>query len=267
MVEPSAWEPWYEEIRRAFGYSLEADLRAAYLLDELLEDYDIGAALRRAEDLLSDRLVIVFGAGPNLEEHLGIFLNVLPRLKRRDITVIAADGATSALLERNLVPDIITTDLDGDISSILRANHMGSLAIVHAHGDNMEALRRYARSFRSGLTLGTCQTKPVGVLLNFGGFTDGDRAVFTALHLGASAVLLAGWSFHGLVGRFSKPWLRKAVEASDVKRMKLSFAKKLVSWLAKLNPGKIFVLEEDIPNTVRLEDEELYSFLSGGGRG
>ena len=264
MVEFRAWEPWYEEIRKAFGYSLEADLRAARLLNELLRGYDIGRALRRAEELLSGRRVVVFGAGPNLEEHLELCLRALSGVKDEEITIIAADGATSALLEHDLVPDIITTDLDGDVNSILEANERGSLAVIHAHGDNIEALRRYVRSFGSHLTLGTCQTRPVGVLLNFGGFTDGDRAVFMALHLGASSTLLAGWSFSGLVGRFSKPGLRGPVEASDVKKMKLSFAKKLVSWLADLNPGKIFVLEEEIPGTTRLDADMLEAFLSGG---
>jgi len=264
MVELRAWEPWYEEIRRAFGYSLEADLGAAHLLDELLRGYDIEGALRRARDLLTNRRAVVFGAGPNLEEHLELYIRASHGLGRRDITIIAANGATSALLERELLPDIITTDLDGDVNSILEANRRGSLVVIHAHGDNVEALKRYARSFKDGLTLGTCQTRPVGALLNFGGFTDGDRAVFMALHLGASAVLLAGWSFSGLVGRFSKPGLSGPVEASEVKKMKLSFAKKLVSWLASLEPGRILVLKEEIPNTIRLEGEELRTFLSGG---
>ena len=263
MVEFQAWEPWYEKIRRAFGYSLEADLRAAYLLDELLKGYDMERALGLARDRLSGRRAVVLGAGPNLEEHLELFTRRFDQ-ERHDITIVAADGATSALLNHGLVPDIITTDLDGDVRAILEANKRGSLAVVHAHGDNIEALRRYARSFKNGLTLGTCQTRPVGILLNFGGFTDGDRAVFMALHLGASAVLLAGWSFSGLIGRFSKPGLRGPVEASYMKKMKLSFAKKLVSWLASLEPGKIFVLEEKIPNTIRLEREELGAFLSSG---
>jgi len=263
MVSFQAWKPWYEEIRGAFGYSLEADSRAAQLLNELLEDYDMEIALRRARELLSDKQVVIFGAGPNLEDHLEAYLRAVSGLKDPDITVISADGATHALLERGLLPDIITTDLDGYINSILEANEMGSLVIIHAHGDNMEALRRYARSFKNGLTLGTCQTRPVGSLLNFGGFTDGDRAVFMALHLGASRILLAGWSFGGLIGRFSKPGLERPVEASPVKRMKLSFAKKLISWLATLYPRKIFVLEEDIPNTVRLDKGELKIFLLG----
>ncbi len=258
-----SWEPWYEAIREAFGYSLEADRRAAELLDELLADYDLSSALARAEEALRDRRVVVFGAGPNLEDHIAVLSGAL---RAPGLTVMAADGATRGLLEAGLRPDIITTDLDGDIEALREANRAGSLVVIHAHGDNMPALLAHARSFRNGLTLGTCQTEPVGRVMNFGGFTDGDRAVFMAFHLGADRVLLAGWHFGGLVGRFSKPWLDRAIRANCVKRMKLDFARRLLSWLAELYPGRLFVLEEVIPGAITLGQPELAEFL-GGGRG
>jgi len=260
-VDYCSWEPWYETIRRAFGYSLEADRRAAELLNELLADYDLSSALTRAEEALRGRKVVVFGAGPNLEEHITVLLEAAGA---PGLTVMAADGATKALLEAGLRPDIITTDLDGDIEALREANRLGSLVVIHAHGDNMPALLAHARSFRNGLTLGTCQTEPVGRVMNFGGFTDGDRAVFMAFHIGAECVLLAGWHFGGLVGRFSKPWLRKATWAGRVKKMKLDFAKKLLSWLAELYPGCLFVLEEHIPGAITLGQSELEEFLGGG---
>ena len=35
-----------------------------------------------------------------------------------DVTKIVADGAVRALLEKNIKPDILMTDLDGDLKSI-----------------------------------------------------------------------------------------------------------------------------------------------------
>ena len=265
MVDYRSWEPWYEAIRQAFGYSLEEDERAARILDGLLSGFDVQEALRRAGELLKGKTVMVFGAGPNLEGHLELVKEALTGLDRADLTLVSADGATTALLEAGLRPDIITTDLDGDVNAILKANRAGSLVVVHAHGDNIRALLEHVKSFRNGLLLGTCQTRPVGRVLNFGGFTDGDRAVFMALHLGAHRVLLAGWHFGGLVGRFSKPWLQGHVEAGEVKRMKLDFARKLLSWLASLYPGRIFVLEEEVPSAETIGPGELASFLRGGG--
>ena len=265
MVDYRSWEPWYEAIREAFGYSLEEDERAARILDDLLSDFDIQEALKRARELLKGKTVLVFGAGPNLEEHLKLVKEALGGLNRACITLVSADGATAALLKAGLRPDIITTDLDGDVNAILKANRACSLVVVHAHGDNIRALLEHVKSFRNGFLLGTCQTRPVGRVLNFGGFTDGDRAVFMAFHLGAHRVLLTGWYFGGLVGRFSKPWLQEHVKAGKVKSMKLDFARKLLSWLASLYPGRIFVLDEEVPKATTIGPGELASFLRGGG--
>ena len=66
---------------------------------------------------------------------------------------MAADGATAILLRRGIVPDIIVTDLDGSFPDILKANREGSIAVVHAHGDNLDALDRYVPQL--GSVIGT----------------------------------------------------------------------------------------------------------------
>ena len=38
--------------------------------------------------------------------------------KCKNVTKIVADGAVRALLEKNIKPDILVTDLDGDLDSI-----------------------------------------------------------------------------------------------------------------------------------------------------
>jgi len=66
--------------------------------------------------------------------------------------------------------------------------------VIHAHGDNGPAVEAWAPRF-TGPVVGTTQAKPVGGLRNFGGFTDGDRAVLMAAHFGASKINLVGFDF------------------------------------------------------------------------
>jgi len=51
--------------------------------------------------------------------------------------------------------------------------------------------------------IGTTQLKPFGKLHNFGGFTDGDRAVCLAEHFKAGLIILAGMDFEGEIGEYS----------------------------------------------------------------
>jgi len=203
------WEPIYEDIVEEFGFSRQADEEAARLLDSLLEKkelYPLELLRRRISDG-----VTVYGNAPRLEEEL----------PSADLsgTVIAADGATSALMRVvGRVPDIIVTDLDGDVADQLAASAQGAIVVVHAHGDNMEALKRYVPRF-SGPVMGTTQARPFGRLHNFGGFTDGDRAVLMARHLGAS-VRLIGFDFE-------EPRSKEGRD-SEVKRRKLSWARRLI---------------------------------------
>ena len=92
--------------------------------------------------------------------------------------LVAADGATTALIEERISPDIVVTDLDGNLDDILLANLRGANIVVHAHGDNLEQIIKFTSFFNN--VLGTTQAQPVGNVYNFGGFTDGDRAIFLA---------------------------------------------------------------------------------------
>ncbi len=120
------WKPFYTRIVREMGYSVEEDRKAAELLRALLLEGD-EYILRDELAAVVGRKVYVFGAGPSLE-------NALREGDFSDGTLIAADGATSALLAAGLVPDIIVTDLDGRISDIKLANDRGAFLAVHAHG-------------------------------------------------------------------------------------------------------------------------------------
>lgn len=181
-MEYAAWEPFYRKIREDFGYSQEADEAVAADLDRILGG-------RRADEealrgLLHGRPVVVAGNGPDLAA----------KMRKTDAVLITADEATSVALAKGVWPDLLVTDLDGDVGDQLRANARGTLALVHGHGDNGPAVRRWAPRF-TGATVATTQARPGGRLRNFGGFTDGDRAVFLADHFGAATIRLLGFDF------------------------------------------------------------------------
>ena len=217
------WWPWYERIAKAFDYSQEKDQEATELLSQLLMGRS--SLVTEFSEVLNDRKVIVFGAGPSLETDLRklIELNLLSHFR-----TIAADGATSALLHRaKTIPDIIVSDLDGPLRDLVAAVEKGSKIIIHAHGDNMELLRSSVSSFNRAL--GSTQVSPSRNVYNFGGFTDGDRAVFLAKAMHASSVVLAGMDFGEKIGKYSK----FRVPHPAVKLRKLQFGKSLLEWLAE----------------------------------
>lgn len=212
------WEPHYLRIVREFGFSIEEDERAARRLHVL--------AVRKIQcrtPCLARRIgreVTVVGNGPGLEREL-----MTQSLRG---TVIAADGATSTLLHSaGKVPDIIVTDLDGDVADQLSANAQGAVAVVLAHGDNIGALERYVPWFTGPVTM-TTQARPFDDVYNFGGFTDGDRAVMLARHFGAKEIYLSGFDLED-----PRP---KAGRDLGVKRRKLAEAGKLI-W--GLNPPDV----------------------------
>jgi 2-amino-4-hydroxy-6-hydroxymethyldihydropteridine diphosphokinase len=200
----ATWEPIYQSILQDFGFSPGQDVDAARLLAELLRDR--GSLLCVAEAIVAGHKVIVCGNSPNLDKEL-------EGLQERDAVFLAADGATAVLLRRAVVPDIVVTDLDGPFSAILEANRRGSIAVVHAHGDNLDALNRCVPQLVR--IIGTAQCRPPPGLYNFGGFTDGDRCVFLAKELGAASIKLVGFDFED-------------ESVTPRKKRKLAWAKKLI---------------------------------------
>ncbi|NJF26011.1 6-hydroxymethylpterin diphosphokinase MptE-like protein [Thermococcus sp. Bubb.Bath] len=228
------WEPFYRRIVREMGYSIEEDRKAAQILRALLlkgDDY----ILREELEMVVGRKVYVFGAGPSLGTALREF-------DFSDGTLIAADGATSALLENDFIPDIVVTDLDGRVPGLKIANDRGAFMVIHAHGDNIDKLTSYVPFFSR--ILGTTQVEPLDIVYNFGGFTDGDRAAFLAEELGAKEILLVGFDFGDIVGKWSKPFLREHSPVWETKRKKFEFAVELLKWLEE--NGKAVIRKIDI---------------------
>lgn len=252
------WLPHYRRIAKLLGLSMEADWEATLKLAKLVE----GKAVKPSEAVrkVSGKTVIVFGAGPSLEADLKRLskANLLGRM-----VPIAADGAVSALLIFKTIPSLVVSDLDGKAEDLLKAERLGALLVVHGHGDNVDKFSSLVPRFRK--VLATTQVKPVkGLVYNFGGFTDGDRAAFLAEALRAKRIILAGMDLGETVGKFSKPWLKGEAEASPTKKVKLKIAKELLEWLAGWAEAEIlnFTLRgEDIPGIKRIGLEELKGLL------
>jgi 2-amino-4-hydroxy-6-hydroxymethyldihydropteridine diphosphokinase len=195
------WEPHYREILEYFGFDRAGDEEAAGLLASLL-DHD---NLLSLASLTDGNEVTVCGNAPCLRDDL-------PKIRG---IVFAADAAAEVLDNNGIRPDAIFTDLDGATDRFLELNREGTIIVVHAHGDNIPLLKHWVPRF-SGKVVGTTQAAPLPHVHNFGGFTDGDRAVFAADELGAAHITLAGFNLDD-----------KNVE--PLKRGKLFWARKLLS--------------------------------------
>ena len=226
-MEFGLWERYYKEILDDFGFSREGDENSAKVLDEILSE----EGCLTLDDLsqivgFSDKY-IVFGAGPSLKNHI---IELKEKYDLNDYVLVSADGATTALIEERIAPDIVATDLDGNIDDILIANLRGANIVVHAHGDNLDKVVTFTSFFTN--VLGTTQAQPVGNIYNFGGFTDGDRAIFLAVALGAREITLAGMDFGDVVTKYSRPNLKNDLEEADeFKKKKLKYAEELTNWI------------------------------------
>ena len=226
-MEFGLWEKYYTEILEDFGFSRENDEESAKLLDEILSTEGCLTLDDLSEIVGFSDKFIVFGAGPSLKEHV-TFLK--ENYDLRDYVLVAADGATTALIEQKIAPDIVATDLDGNLDDILLANFRGANVVIHAHGDNIDKIAKLTPFFTS--VLGTTQSQPVGNLYNFGGFTDGDRALFLAVALGASEITLAGMDFGDIVTKYSRPNIEtELAKADEFKKKKLKYAEMFTQWI------------------------------------
>ena len=203
------WERTYLEIISDFGFDRESDESSARMLKAVTMNSDL-----EMDDVLNDligRTVTVIGNGPDMETSL----------KEENIhgTVICSGSAVERVMMSGIVPDIIVTDLDGPIAPQIKSNMMGSVTLLHAHGDNSHLVQRYASEFKGPVIL-TTQSIPDSIVLNYGGFTDGDRAVCLARHFGAKEIFLVGFDFE-------HPYLKDGADP-EVKKRKLAWAKKII---------------------------------------
>jgi 2-amino-4-hydroxy-6-hydroxymethyldihydropteridine diphosphokinase len=239
------WRKRYSQILDEFGYNEKNDIESAKILNSLLKNI---FPLRKLREKIEDQNVFVIGAGPSL-------LSSIPILKKyNSATKIAADGAVKALIDNNIIPDILVTDLDGDETSLKKIGKGKTIMIVHAHGDNFQKLGMVKKFINC---IGTTETKSFGKINNFGGFTDGDRCVFLARHFGAKKIILFGMDFGNKIGMYSKEKIPNRL----TKIKKLRRGKKLLEWLASKNSLGLYTTSKPILGFKKIRYNELQSIF------
>ena len=100
----------------------------------------------------------------------------------------------------------------------------------------MDKIRKYLPQLER--VVATTQTNPIGHVVNYGGFTDGDRAIHIAVYaLKMKKIILAGMDFGEYTTRYSRPNNKEMIEkADDIKRLKLDYARRITDDLIKNNP-------------------------------
>jgi uncharacterized Rossmann fold enzyme len=202
------WEPYYRAILEDFGWTADGDESAAAMLSSMLPAGT--PCLKEVEALIRDKDVIICGKAPCLEKDMA---KVDWWYK---YTVIAADGATSILLNQGIVPDIVVSDLDGLHEDLLEADALGSIILAHAHADNVDAVKALVPKLKH--VVGTTQARPLKNVYNFGGFSDGDRCVFLAKEFGAKSIKILGFDLDD-------------TDVTPKKLKKLKWARKLLGLL------------------------------------
>lgn len=220
------WFPYYQDIREKMGYSTEEDQKAAYILSNLIKRKFLDPKVLNKK--IKGKRILVIGAGPNLDLYTSFIK------KNKAFVKIVADGAVKFLIENKIKPDIVVTDLDGDPRSLIKAEKLGAIMVIHAHSDNIALMEQYIPKFRR--IIGTTQVMPVPHVFNFGGFTDGDRCVFLAEEFMAKDIILVGMLFDEIIGPYSK----ETINNVKVKREKLQIAKNLLRVLAKNSKSNLF---------------------------
>lgn len=220
------WFPYYQNIRWQFGYSTQKDQAAADMLSRMIKRKALDARVLQRK--IVGKQVMVIGAGPSLEKNIEFI-----KLNTNFVKVVA-NGAVQALIERNIKPTIVVTDLDGNPSFLQKAEQLGATLVVHAHGDNINKLKKLVPKFRH--LIGSTQVMPVENVYNFGGFTDGDRCVFLAEEFGAKEIILIGMELGKNIGKYSK----EVIIDIDLKRKKMKAGKRLLETLAKKSRSQLF---------------------------
>jgi len=208
------WEPVYKLILEDMHYDRIYDEASARLLSKLLET----KSRENTPDVIDIELlhkaingkdVLVCGKAPCLKDDL-------KNVDFKKYVVIAADGATSILINNGIAPNVIVTDLDGNMDDEAKANELGAIMVVHAHGDNMDALGEELPRLKR--VIGSTQSTPLSNVYNFGGFSDGDRSVFLAKEMGAKSITLIGFDFND-------------TNVAPIKKKKLMWAEKLIDMI------------------------------------
>ena len=223
----SIWlEFWYPHICKFLEISSEKDELA---LKEVLEIVKSNISSEELRNTISKgNRILIIAPGERVEDQFELYL---PLINQKDTILISADGATSILLEKGFIPHIIVTDLDGDLNDQFKAQKAGSILLIHIHGDNISTIRSNIDNIRKNNFLFTTQTEPLPGSYNFYGFTDGDRAVCMSTLMKAKEIILSGFDFGTVIGKYSKQY-KINEEMRKRKMKKFLIAKSIINWCA-----------------------------------
>lgn len=241
LIDKNVWLEIYSSIKRELALSFDLDQLATDLLSNILSTMSNTIDIKQLKKGINSDCVLVFGPAPSIENdfqkanELSLF-NKLP--------VIAVNGAATFFYEKGFVPTIIVTDLDGDPNHIASLNDKGAIVVVHAHGDNIDEIKKWVPKF-SGHLIGSTQVEPRPHVYNFGGFTDGDRALFIVYALGIRKAIVGGMNFLNNIGKYSTMYKKKN---EGIKRLKMSIAMRLIKMLTLWGMEIKALSDTGIPN-------------------
>jgi uncharacterized Rossmann fold enzyme len=243
-----SWSPLYQRIVLTLGLDKNQDIEVGEKYYTLLKKFNPSGFKTVLERILTlnPKRVFVFGAGPSVEQD---FLKFQGLYDKNSDLIVAADGSSLFLIQNEIYPKIVFTDLDGSIQALkLLGITKKSFLIIHAHGDNFNLIKKHISELLLANIVPTVQTLPTPpITYNFGGFTDGDRAVSAILEWFPSleSIYLLGFTFGEIQGRYSKPEpLKSHVKASKTKLTKLNIAKEILEFLATKTKTQIINLSQ-----------------------
>ena len=240
----------FDAITTDLNFDLDLEYSAAVLLSSVLtsvQDPNIESLLSNIESLESEHLIPIFiTLSDSFKDHLVRITNIKKTPKARPL-IIAADATGAALMDNGIVPNFVFSDLDGLTANQLQnLTEKGTYIIIHAHGDNMDKIKEFADVIKNNnRVIGTTQTEITEVLINPGGFTDGDRSLFFFHHLLAPNIpfYLLGYNFNSVyVSEYKKSLIKtdRFDQYREMKLKKLRWAEKSIQWLSDYSHRKIF---------------------------
>jgi len=261
----------YEKILNTLGFVEKKDRKARDFLLSVIKKkkkYDINQILKKFLSLIENSSkILLFGGGPGTLSFIKIFdsnfkqINIEPNLKflfninnetlRRDenVLIISINGATKLLVDHNIIPNLIFSDMDGlTLDTAINSKLEETLFILHAHGDNINKIKKFKKFIlKHHYIIGTTQSTSKLPIINHGGFTDGDRALFFLKNIlnRSQTIYLIGYEFGTIVGAHSKPEYDENMIATPMKSKKLDFGKELTEKVLAEIRSNIVIIELD----------------------
>jgi uncharacterized Rossmann fold enzyme len=241
------FKEWYFKIIKDFQFDMEMDIKAREELTRIFtikeKNWDLEHILCLFKLMLRrESRIFIYGCGPSLVETIEFILKNRNEFYLNQSINLAADGASRYLLKKGIRPHAIFSDLDG-ISAQEFANT--EFMVIHAHGDNIDKLLEFQQNILDKQNvIGTTQVEPNDILINSGGFTDGDRILFFIRSLlnPNQVIYFIGMDFEDEIGLYSKPFYEKNQNLNPIKAKKLKYAKELIEWISgKLKNEMYFI--------------------------